>query len=93
MIVGIRRRGELGTKLTAALVFFCGGLVIALFTVRLANNAQAPAFDGHAWDESFDQLARMLLIAIGFPLAFAVLLFMLRSWIWSAHDQALRRQR
>ena len=67
VIVGIRRAGDIGTRLTAGLLFWCGGLIVALFTTGVAD--LGPVF------------------LLGFPVLFAVLLFMLRSWIWSAHDQ------
>lgn len=91
MVVGGRRKGAPPARFLAALWFAVGGLAIACYTGLVSVVVQNPITERYKWAD-LDEMASWSLVVAGFPLVLAISLFMLRSWIWSAHDQALRRQ-
>lgn len=90
-IVGYRRFGRLSARCRAAFLFFGGGIIIALYSGYVAHAIQNPIKDDHHW-AALDQAFSILPIIAAFPIAIVVIVFMLRSWIWSAHDQTIHRQ-
>ncbi len=88
-LVGYRRCGRRWVRLRAAVLFFGGGVVLALYSGYVAQAVQHSVAKDQAW-AALERLLSAFPVVVGLPIAGIVVVLMFRSWLWSAHDHAIR---
>lgn len=91
VVVGYRLSAANIARLRASLLFACGSIIVASYSAFIANVIQKPANTENAWG-GFDHLISALSIVAGLPIVGVVVVFMLRSWCWSAHDRIIPKE-
>lgn len=90
VVVGWRRRSSPRRAAASVLLFFSGGTFVggySAFTAKTVQTPEPPYHDGaHPW-ATLDALPAAAFVALGFPLAAAVVVCLLRAWINSIHDR------
>jgi len=82
--------GRWSLRFRAGLWFLSGGTFFAFYSGIVSHLRSLPALESsHAWDE-LDKFFGVMSVVLLIPIEAIVAMLMLRSWIWSAHDQNLR---
>lgn len=92
-VVGWRRHERPVTRVAVGLGFLAGAVLFAIYSAHAAATLQAPdpVRGEHPW-KSLDTGLSLFGLILWSPAMAAILLMMLRSWTWSAHDREIYRQ-
>lgn len=90
-IVGLRRFGSVYSRCKASVWFLAGTTVVAYYSGFIAIVIQAPVESTDPWAE-LNQFFYVVEILAGFPVIVATLVFMLRTWTWSANDLVIHKR-